>query len=343
MLYIDSNIVPQIEPKLIAPESIYLIMKLITQIELNLTISNVVAMYAKDYESMLLQQARDTYQHKCLDNQFILDIHSIEKRSLANVVKRDLDAKTRVYVIVSATVLRFDMYDTICGMKVINIIRKSKISPNDILQLIGNNCHAIVNLNDEMIKPEIGDIIPIKVGTCAMRILHDKVSINAFPFAPHMMDKIAYVVPSMSKYDVSQLNEQLIPLLEAKKNNLQLLNATRRDFMSKLLYPFKAKAKPIGKNKDIFAFVKDIETHEGDIICIDQGVDLLELKITILNSDEAEANEFSVVKDSNLMEKCLMPFIKHLDLISELTIEYADDEMFNKHKYIWDTYEQFRL
>lgn len=318
-------------------------MKLITQIELNLTISNVVAIYTKDYEGMLLQQARDTYQHKCLDNQFILEIHSIEKRSLANVIKRDLDAKTRVYVIVSATVLRFDMYDTICGMKVINIIRKSKISPNDILQLMGNNCHAIVNLNDDMTKPEIGDIIPIKVGACAMRILHDKISINAFPFAPHAMDKIAYVVPPMSKYDISQLNDQLVPLLENKKNNLQSLNATRRSFMSKLLYPFKTKAKPIGKNKDIFAFVKDIDSHEGDIICIDQGVDLADLKITIISSDEAEANEFSVVRDSNFMEKCLMPFIKHLELISDLSTEYADDDMFAKHKYVWETYEQFRM
>ena len=73
-------------------------MKTNTQIEFNITIGNISSIYSKDFNHMLLQQAKELYQGKCYDKQYILSIDSIVKRSLPNLIRRDLDAKVRVFI-----------------------------------------------------------------------------------------------------------------------------------------------------------------------------------------------------------------------------------------------------
>ena len=82
-----------------------------TQLELNITIKDINAIYSTEYEQMLLDHAKIIYEKACRDGQYVQSINRIIKRSLPNLIKRDLDAKVRVYVVAEATVIRYDQYD----------------------------------------------------------------------------------------------------------------------------------------------------------------------------------------------------------------------------------------
>jgi len=97
-------------------------MKFTTQLELNITIKDPQAIYSTNYEQMLLDHAKILYEKKCRDGQYIQSIDKLVKRSLPNLIKRDLTSKVRVYIVVEVTAIRYDKYDFINCMKIQKII-----------------------------------------------------------------------------------------------------------------------------------------------------------------------------------------------------------------------------
>jgi hypothetical protein len=272
-----------------------------------------------------------------MDDQYIISIDKLIKRSLPNLIRRDLDAKVRVFVVVEATVIRFDKYDTITNMVVNKIIPKSKIGPNDLLECSNNNCRALIKLDDQLVGYGIGDIIPIKVGAAMLKIQNSEVLINAYPFVPHYRDKIAYLIPKLSVQDKKQIVNNLLPIIESK---LQLLESEQSDltnYFEQLLFPFKiASKKHIGKQIDLIQFINNLDKYENQYVYIDQTINLSELKVSVINEVSDD-----IISSSNPMVISILifTFAKHIDLIYELSKSYADKNVFDKHQYLWTLYE----
>lgn len=318
------------------------------QIEFNLTISDTLSIYSKNYNNMLLQQCRSLYENKCMDQQYIVSIDKLIKRSLPNLIRRDLDAKVRVFVVVEATIIRFDKFDTITNMVVNKIIPKGKIGPYDLLECSNNICRALLQLDEKLIGYNIGDIIPIKVGTALLKIQNPEVLINAYPFAPNKINKIVYLIPKFSTLEKDQIINNLIPIIETK---LQLLennsDTTSINYFEQLLYPFKSSFKKfIGKQIDLIQFINNLDKYEDEYVYIDQTINLSELKISILtraqideHNKKNESNEIISSDNSMFISILIFTFAKHIDLIYELSTIYADKNVFTQHKYLWDLYE----
>lgn len=315
-------------------------MRTSTQIEFNLTINDITAIYSKDYNAMLLRQAKDLYENKCLDQQYIVSIDRILERSNSNLIRRDLDAKIRVFVLVAATVLRFDKYDTVTNMLINKIIPKSKIGPTDLLECSNQYARALIKLDDQLVGFKVGDTIPIKVGASLLKIQNNQVLINAYPFVPHRMDKIAYLVPKVTQYDQDQINTNLVTLIESKSQVLTSVDAARVKFFKQLLYPFKSdqsKSTP-GAKHALLQVLNHLGDHEGQAIYIDQGINLSELSVSVLSIDQAKRSELVLMDNPNVATIVAYTFAKHLDTIHELALAYADPNVFEQHQYVWDLY-----
>lgn len=322
-------------------------MKVNTQIEFNITIGDISSIYSKNFDHMLLQQAKELYEKKCYDKQYILSIDSIVKRSLPNLIRRDFDAKVRVFIVVEAVVLRFDKYDTICNMTVNKIIPHGKIGPNDLLECSNEQCRALLKLNDTLTGFKIGDIIPIKVGAALVKIQNTQVLINAYPFVPYISDKIAYVIPKLSTSDKEQIVSTLIPMIE---NQMTLVHSIesgsdtqkRYKYFEQLLYPYKTDKtkKPIGKQVGLLQFLNDLDSYENEYVYVDQCINMSDMKVSILNTKQIGDNEITIMNSNMFASIIAFMYVKHLDTVYELSNTYVDDNVFEQHQYIWDLYKQ---
>lgn len=314
-----------------------------TQIELNLTINSINSIYSKDFQSMLLRQAKDQYEKKCMDRQYILSIERIVRRSLPNLIRRDFDAKVRVYAIVEAIVIRFDKYDTITNMHVNKIIPKSKIGTTDLLECSNDYCRALIQMGDRLSGFKVGDTIPIKVGEALLKIKNPQVLVSAYPFVPHKMEKVAYIVPKLSAYDREQIITNLLPILEAKQTELNSVDKDKSKYFTKLLYPFKSKQTIVGTPYDLLTLLTTLEQYEGQAIYIDQSINLAELKLSLVTPEQMEAADITLSNNLSFASIIVFTFAKHLDIIASLSATYLDSNMFDQHQYLWELYEQNRF
>jgi hypothetical protein len=294
---------------------------------------------------MLLRQTKDLYENKCMDQQYILSINRIIDRSQPNLIRRDLDAKVRVFVVVEATVLRFDKYDVVTNMTVNKIIPKSKIGNTNLLECSNEYSRALLKMDDKLSEIKVGDIIPIKVGDSLLKIQNSQVLINAYPFVPHKMNQIAYVVPKLSSYDQDQINNNLVPLIESKIQELSTVDTNRSKYFKQLMYPYKTNQSKnaIGVQHDLVQVLRELSKYEGKAIYIDQGINLCDLKISIVTEAQASNNEIVWSINPNFTSIVTYTYAKYLNVIKELCITYSDQNVFEQHQYIWDLYEQTKF
>lgn len=314
-----------------------------TQIELNLTINSINAIYSKDFQSMLLRQAKDQYEKKCMDRQYILSIERVVRRSLSNLIRRDFDAKIRVYVIVDAIVLRFDKYDTITNMHVNKIIPKSKIGTTDLLECSNNYCRALIQMGDKLTGFKVGDTIPIKVGEALLKIKNPQVLVSAYPFVPHKMEKVAYLIPKLSTYDREQIITKLLPVLESKQTQVKSVDKEKSKYFTQLLYPFKTNQTAVGKSYDLNTLLTTLEQYEGQAVYIDQNINLSDLKLSVVSTEQMESADITLTNNPAFASIIVFTFAKHLDTIASLSTTYLDSNVFEQHQYLWELYEQNRF
>jgi len=235
-------------------------------------------------------------------------------------------------------------------MTVNKIIPHGKIGPNDLLECSNDQCRALLKLNDTLTGFKPGDIIPIKVGAALVKIQNTQVLINAYPFVPHVFDKVAYTIPKLSSSDKGQIINTLVPMIEKHMELVHKLDG-RSKYFEQLLYPYKTdkSKKPIGKQVDLLQFLNNLDTYENEYVYIDQYINMSDMKVSILNTkhiddkgSEGTQGSHEITISTNGMFASIIAFmyVKHLDTICELTNTYTDDNVFDQHQYIWDLYEQ---
>jgi len=303
-----------------------------TQLELNITIKDINAIYEQDYEAMLLKYAKELYEGKCRDGQFIRSIDRVIKRSLSNLIRRDLIAKVRVYVVVEATAIRYDQYDIITGMKVEKIISAGKIGNSDIVQCINDHVSCLMLVPTGIDNFTVGDIIPIRVGQAPYRIGDKHILINGYPFVPYIPDPMRFTVGKLSPEIKTYFEKMLASLIKREVDRKESLDKQRWDKFSKLLYPYKEPSKIKG-DIDIL----DIDAIETHTIGIDYHIDMSNLKLI---GERKSEESITVVEDpKTTLARLTFQFVKWLSVVNDFVEQYPTDEEFEHLKYIWDMYE----
>lgn len=323
----------------------------------NVTLSSEQGLYDSNLNQTLLNNLRTTYNGKCLDGQFIVSVDSIVKRSLPNVIRRDLDAKVRTFVVANVTVIKYDQYDIVCDMKVAKIIPRGKIGLYDTLQCANNHCKVLMNL------PEINegerhpysqnDVIPIKVNAALLKIKSSQVLIKAFPFIPSPPNEVVYKILPVETSELEYV-QPIIEMVETTKlkfnNSKQEL--ARIEFFTNLLTTYKNNVKPFGTQVDLLDLLNDLPSKKGLFIFVNHEEPMSNMKISLLTNKQIIERNLIVSTLSNTNPRYSMQaqlhavaieYVKHLEAIMKLAQTYDSDEMFERHQYIWTNYENHKL
>lgn len=310
-----------------------------TQLELNITIKDINAIYSTTYDQMLLDHAKLMYEGKCRDGQYVKSIDSLVKRSLPNLIRRDLSAKIRVYILVEATVIRYDQYDIITGMKVIKIIPAGKISNFDMVECRNDHVVALMKIQKGIEDFKIGDIIPIGVGQSMYKIGNAHILVNGYPFLPYSPDEVHYAIGKLSPDVKHYYQTMIINLLERQLERKQSLDKKRWDMFSTLLHPLKKQSKISGGLN-----ILDIELIQNGVFKIDHQSNLSELKIIHAEPDkDARVITTPLSEAKTSLTRMAFQFVKWIETINDFTEIYSSDESFNQVKYIWDAYDAHKL
>lgn len=311
-----------------------------TQLELNITIKDINAIYSTEYEQMLLDHAKVMYERTCRDGQYVKSINRLIKRSLPNLIKRDLNAKVRVYVIVEATVIRYDQYDFITGMKVNKVIPAGKIGNFDMIECRNDHVVALMKLKKGIDQFKIGDTIPIRVGQSMYKIGNGHILVNGYPFLPYVPDQLYYSIDDLSIRDKEHFNKMILPLLETQLKRKEELNKTRWDSFSKLLHPYKNESKT---SKSSSVELLDIDSYKKGFFSIDYHSNLTNLCISIAEPKASES--ITIIGESKKMALTYIgfQFVKWLETINDLTETYDSDDNYNQIKHVWDQYIEYKI
>ena len=306
-----------------------------TQLELNITIKDINAIYATDYDQMLLDHAKLMYERKCRDGQYIKSIDSLVKRSLPNLIKSDLIAKVRVYVVVEATVIRYDQYDLITGMTIIRIIPAGKIGKHDMIECRNDHVVAFMRVQKGVEQFKVNDTILIRVGQSMYKIGNSHILVNGYPFLPYLPETVRYSIGSLSSEIKTYYKNMLAPLLEREINRKNTLDQSQWNMFAALLLPYTKEEKLQGPID-----VLDVDSFANGNFGVDYRVDMTKLKVT--NAEpKATENAMVVPEDpKQAITRIVFQFVKHFEVINDLVERYPNEEAFKQVDYIWDLYRE---
>jgi len=309
-----------------------------TQLELNITIQDINAIYSTEYEQMLLDHAKLMYQGKCRDGQYVKSIDRLVKRSLPNVIKRDLSAKVRVYIVVEATVIRYDQYDFITGTKISKIIPAGKIGNFDMIETRNDHAVVLMKIQKGIEQFHIGDTVPVRVGQTMYKIGNGHILVNGFPCVPYVPDQVLYSFGRMTAETKEHYTKMILPLIKRELDRKEKLDQKRWNEFSELLYPYKKASKASGSIK-----ITDIDSIENGHFGVDYKINLSEMKIY---QTEPKASELSMIANETpnvALTRLSIHFVKWLETINDLAECYATDEDYHALDHVWDIYREHKL
>lgn len=317
-------------------------MLLTNQLEFTLIVNEVDSLYNPNLDELLLIQAKDMYEKKCHNNQYIYSIERIVRRSNAYIIQPDLDAKSRIYVMVEAKVIKYDQYDIITNMRVSQIINKGKIRDTDLLECRNDHCIALLVLDENLPEFKVNDIISICVGTSIYKINNSDILISAFPFIPSITKQYVYHILDISENEIEYINKELVPILNnlvEEKNRIceDKLVKTRWEYFNELLYPYKVNQSKQIKQKDL---INLMDFTSNEFIKIDNRLSLSELKLSTETSSDGDViNDHAI----NFYQKAIFTFCKHIEVVNSMSQIYKNPIDFDNHKYLFDYYALNKL
>ncbi len=306
-----------------------------TQLELNITIKDINAIYATNYEQMLIDHARQMYERKCRDGQYIKSIDRLVKRSLPNLIRRDLDAKVRVYIVVEATAIRYDQYDFITGMTIQKVIPAGKIGNFDLIECRNDHVVSLMRIQQGVEMFKVGDMIPIRAGASMYKIGNEHILVNGVPFLPYVPERVQYSLGALTPGARKYFFEMIKPLIDREVARKSNLDQDRWNSIASLIYPYK-------KNKKVTGLIdlSAIDSIQNGLFSADHHADLSQLKI----ATSAPSSVITVAEDEKgTLMRLAFPFVKWIGTINDLVEQYPTDDDYNRLGHVWDLYVQHKL
>ena len=262
------------------------------------------------------------------------------KRSLPNLIKRDLIAKVRVYIVVEATVIRYDQYDFITGMKVNKIIQAGKIGNFDMVECRNDHVVALMKVKKGIEHFKVGDIIPIRVGQSMYKIGNQHILVNGYPFLPFVPDQVYYTIDELTDSNKEHYKSSILPLIERELKRKETLDKKRWETFSKLLHPFKTQ--PSSKSSSEVDLM-DVNMIQKGLFGIDHQMDMSKLKLSNYKSNSSDS--IIVVNERpNIALTCIgFAFVKWIETINNLTEQYNTDADYKSLDHIWDLYSEHKF
>lgn len=318
-------------------------MRFPAQLELNLTIKDINAIYSSNYEDMLLWHARAMCEHQCRDGKYVQSIDRLVKRSQATLVKRDLSAKVRVYVVVEATAIRYDQYDFVTGMTVSKIIPSGKIGPFDMLECTNDHAIALLKLQEGDMHArniKVGDKIPIRVGQAMYKIGNSRILINGFPCLPFVPTQVLCSMGKPSESAKQYFSTTMLPLIERELARKSSLDQDQWEWFSTLLHPFKTTADP----KDIAATssvrITDVGSIGNGLFGVSSRVSMSTLTLFELQPNAGESVDVITEAPERAIARLCLHFIKWLETVNNLVEDYPTKDAADKLEFMWARYQE---
>lgn len=309
-----------------------------TQLELNITIKDINAIYSTDYDQMLIDHAKLMYERKCRDGQYVKSIDRLVKRSLPNMIKRDLVAKVRVYVVVEATVIRYDQYDFITGMVINKIIPAGKIGNFDMIECRNDHVVALMKIQKGVEQFKVDDKIVIRVGQSMYKIGNGHILVNGYPFLPYVPESICYSFGTLSLENKTYYNNTTAPLIKRELERKAKLDESKWKMFSELLHPYKKEEK-ITNGVDLL----DIENVSNGNFGINYRANMCNLKMIKVDLKASVSMTIVAEDPKYALTRIAYQYIKYLEVVNDLTEQYSTDEAFHKLDYIWNLYKEHKL
>lgn len=319
-------------------------MRVNTNLELLITISDIDEIYTRDYDEMLIHHAKLVYEKKCFQNMFIDSINRVIKRSIPTIVKRDIhNCKFRLYAIFDIDIIKYDEYDIIVGAKVMDVIQKGRIdSKQDVIICKTDHATILINHSNILSTIEKNQIIPVVVGGVNYNTMKPTILINAYPFVPMLKEKKVYKIDSLTSENIQYLEEYVFTKLNSKIDEMKEIVSSpkkkkRWDFFVDLLYPYKKKK--YSDSSDTKKSDKDkisiFDTTVSGYVLLSDEYPLHEMEFI----KTKETDDCIVEKAINVYEIFIMDVIKHIDTVNQLTLTYLDDAVFDSHQNIFNIYK----
>ncbi len=310
-------------------------MKFTTQLELNITIKDQNAIYSTDYDQMLLAHAKILYEKKCRDGQYIQSVDKLVRRSLPNLIRRDLTSKIRVYIEVEVTAIRYDKMDFIDGLQIHKVIARTNDDGYNVIYCGNDHVICVIKASNDVSQFKIGDIIPARVAQSMYTIGSKYIKMSGYQFLPNIPDPVSYSIGTLHPDVKNLFKTMILPLLEKELEKKDSLDSARWDHFAKLLIPTKKPTKVSSSDVSIM----DIDALQRKIITIDYKSDLSKLKISAISSPST--GDIVVADDQkNIIIRTAYEFVKYIAMINNLTETYATDDEYANIEYIWKRYEE---
>lgn len=304
-----------------------------TQFESRLTLKDITAIYASNYDKMTLDYSKQMYEGICKDGHLIVSIKEVLQRSIPRILRRDLNAKINIDVRIDAEALRYDYGDIITGLRISKIIQPGRVSTQGAIECVSQYVTALVAINPDMIDQfKVGQKLPIRRGAAIYRPGSKKILINGLPYVPYVPETKFYQI-EYGPTEKMFFEQTILPLIQKEKDRYDSLN----DTCKKRWNWFKDNLSPTKKNSKVDG--PTIESLETGIFGVDYTSDFSQMKLTKKTNENSEL----IKEDSKkaIIELCF-PFIKWMSNLNDFAIEYEDDETFESNNHVWEFYKSLQ-
>ncbi len=299
-------------------------MKVKKAIEVFVDIDDVISFFADP--NNLINVLRATYNGKCYDRCKIINVESIEARSLCaadSLAKRYAASMSVRFV---ALVIVYEPEDILHGCKVVQVDQKGNI--------ICSTKHAKLAISNKtpimsVIKP--GHIISLRVGHSIYPLLSDMISINATPFIGRGPAKYYEVIGDPCKITEAIAAAQAVIRKEMEKTDKVRKEQTKAwNQFNKLLYAYNAPHNPTCVPLEII-----LEKECPRWISRDARMDLSLAQVVVSDELPTDAVANIALSREQIAVTCFLDYAIWLKGIRKMCLIYNTPELIQSHTAMW--------
>lgn len=321
---------------------------IITKIfDIILNISSINDLFTSDINSKLISIIESKYKFKCYLSSYILNINKIINRSLLECNQNDLNCSFNLSVQFEAECLVFMKNEVILNMKIHDVINNNIVLKNNTNELYESKYElkeviiALIKNNSDMNIFKKNDVIPITVGKVKYTLGSDKITINAYPFIPVIVDQIYYQINDLNTTQFELLNDSILKYIkeeEIKKDKILKDKDNTWNYFKKLLYPFKTNnSSSTQKTILLNDLINNLDKHNDKIISY-CNIDISDSKIYIFDS----VDNYIKTDPYITLYEVYKNYYLYLKLINDLSIKYNSEILLKNNENIFNLYSKYK-
>lgn len=266
--------------------------------------------YSPNIDDIILKKLKNTYNQRCYDSCYIVNVNKIVRKSEA-IVTDNLQNFISFSVEFEASIIYYEKNEIMTNCVVVNK------DENSIIAQTENSSINIINNNDISKVIEIGQKIPVIVLAVIYPKLTKKINILSRIMVPIYSPTMVYKVDNkkMSNEDEKKIS-RLIEHLQNEQKRVKSLKGDdkkRREFFEVLLYPYQPKRKlassiktsPIDSkilklNTEYYLYTDDLNKNENKICYLNPGE--VQKYNNVVNMNKYEILEDILIKQLNYFE-----------------------------------------